>query len=661
MIRLSVILRVLVFLVITQELNASEIQLTVIHTNDMHSHFLGASPNIDYTPSITGEDRTRGGWARIATVIKQIRQNRTNPVLVVDAGDFLMGSLFHMLSREQAFELRLLHMMGYDAVTLGNHEFDLKPSGLVRILTSAHGAGKLPPVVFSNAVFDNDRNEDDGLQNIFDTGIVKPYRIIQKDGLRVGVFGLMGKDAAEVAPFASPVTFDDPVAAAQKMVRILKQIEKVDMVICLSHSGLSENKKKSEDEILARDVNGIDIIISGHTHTKIDRALLVNDTIIVQAWEYGKQVGVVDVVFENGKVSLKSYRLVEIDDTIDCDHEITSQIEAFESDVNRRVLADQNLTFREIIAETDFDLFLTTDESNLGNLIADSIRWYVHKNDDNLSDPAIHDTVAVISNGVIRDPIVRGKTGRIAVCDAFRAIPLGIGFDEDQTMGYPLITVYVYPSELKKTFEILTSIYPIKDSDYFLQVSGARFTYNPNRMIFDRITGIWLGDEEDGYRPLDYSDSNRTLLRVAADIYNATFLKVIGDFTWHILDIVPKDRYGTPVDDLKILRLDADTQKPGIQEVKEWKAVLAYFRSFADTDGDGLPNVPDKYRGKLGRNIVNAGWNPYTLLKRGTYVTWSAVTAFLLAALLLLTTGLFFLRKIKKRITGSGGKQADFP
>jgi 5'-nucleotidase len=559
-----------------------------------------------------------------------------------------MGSLFHMLSREKAFELRLLHRMGYDAVTLGNHEFDLKPEGLARILAGAHDSGQIPAIVLSNAVFDKNSNKDDALQKMFNRQIVTPYHVMKKDSLRIGLFGLMGKDAAEVAPFASPVTFDDPIATAKKMVKILRETEKVDMVICLSHSGLWENKKKSEDEILAREVNGIDIIISGHTHTKLDRALLVNDTIIVQAWEYGKQLGVLDVVFENGRVSLKNYRLAEINDTIGSDPVITSQIEAFEAAVNRQVLADENLTFREIIAETDFDLFLTTDESNLGNLIADSLRWYVDKNDANPSDTNAEATVAVISNGVIRDPIVRGKTGRIAVCDAFRAIPLGIGFDENETMGYPLITVYIYPSELKKTFEILTSIYPIKGSDYFLQVSGARFTYNPNRMMFDRVTEIWLGDEERGYQLLDCSDSNRTLLRVAADIYNATFLKVIGDFTWHILDIVPKDRNGNPIDDLKTMRLDADQQKSGIQEVKEWKAVLAYIRSFADTDGDGLPNVPDKYRGKLGRNVVEAGWNPYKLLKRGTYVTWSAFSALLLTALLVLAVSWLIIRKIRK-------------
>jgi len=632
--------------VFSSHISPVTLSLTIIHSNDMHSHFLGAAPNIDYTPSISGDDRTGGGWARIAALIKQVKQERSNPVMVVDAGDFLMGSLFHMLSREQAFELRLLSMMGYDAVGLGNHEFDLKPGGLARILASAQGAGKIPPLVASNVIFSAKSNKDDALETIFSQGVVKPFLVLEKQGLRIGIFALMGKDAAEVAPFASPVSFAEPIAAAQKMVTVLRETQSVDLVICLSHSGLSENPTKSEDEILARKVDGIDIIISGHTHTKVNDALQINNTIIVQSGAYGKQLGILDVNYADGRVSLNNYRLMEINDSIGGDADISEQIEAFEGEITRRVLAEAGLSFRAVIAETDFDLVLQTDESNLGNLIADSIRWYVNKFDSHPSNPGVNSLVSVISNGVIRDPIVRGASGQIAVCDAFRAIPLGIGFDQAQTMGYPLISIYVYPSEVKKTFEVLTSIYPMKGSDYFIQVSGAKFTYNPHRMIFDRVTDIWLGDEENGYQQLDYSKSNRTLIRIAADIYNATFLKVIGDYTWQILKIVPKDRNGNPIDDLKRMRIDADRQKPGIQELKEWQGVIAYIQSFTDTDANGLPNVPDKYRGKLGRNVVEASWNPYQLLRRGNYITWLTLAAMGMGVFILLGMVRFIVKKV---------------
>jgi 5'-nucleotidase len=624
----------------------AENAITIIHSNDMHSHFLGAPPNIDYTPSVTGDDRTLGGWARIATVIKKVKQESAHPVLVVDAGDFLMGSLYHMLSREEAFELRLLGMMGYDAVCLGNHEFDLKPEGLAQILARAHSTGKIPSLVSSNVVFSTESSKDDALEMIFNQGVVSSFRVLEKGDLRIGIFGLMGKDAAEVAPFASPVSFADPIAAARKMVKVLRETQNVDLVICLSHSGLSENKKKSEDEILASQVDGIDIIISGHTHTKVNEAKIINQTIIVQSWEYGKQLGILDIVYDKGRVSLKNYRSIEINDSIIGDADISEQINAFEGEINRRVLAPEGLAFRKIIAETDFDLVVQTDESNLGNLIADSMRWYINKFDYESSNPTGEPLVSVISNGVIRDPIVRGKSGQIAVCDAFRAIPLGIGFDEAQTMGYPLISIYVYPFELKKALEIFTSIYPMKGSDYFIQVSGVKFTYNPHRMIFDRVTEIWLGDEEGGYRQLDYSQSNQALIRIAADIYNATFLKVIGDYTWQILKIVPKDHNGNPVEDLKRMRIDADRQQPGIQELKEWQAVIAFIQSFADSDANGLPNVPDKYRQKLGRNVVEASWNPYHLVKRGNFITWLTLVALAMGVLILMGIARFLLKKV---------------
>ena len=186
--RLLTFLAPFLLIMISQQIIAAEKTITIVHSNDLHSHFLGAPPNIAYTPFITGDDETIGGFARIATVIKAVKQNRKNQVLVLDAGDFMMGSLFHMLSREHSFELRLLSMMGYDAVTLGNHEFDLKPDGLARILTTAHRLRQIPPLVLSNAVFSEESSKDDSLEKIFTRGIVKPYLILEKAGHRIGIF-----------------------------------------------------------------------------------------------------------------------------------------------------------------------------------------------------------------------------------------------------------------------------------------------------------------------------------------------------------------------------------------------------------------------------------------------------------------------------------------
>jgi 5'-nucleotidase / UDP-sugar diphosphatase len=603
---------------------AAEKTITILHTNDMHSHFMGFSPELDYTADKTGDDATIGGFARLATAIAHERKARTNPVLLIDAGDFTMGSLFHMLAREEAFELRIMKAMGYDLVTLGNHEFDLMPKGLARILTSGAAKG-MPEVVFSSAVFSAESDKDDTLEAAFKK-IVKPYTVKTIDGIKVGFFSVIGDIAIGDAPFASPVKFRNKFEASKEMVKLLREQEKVDMVVCISHSGVYLGSE-SEDEALAKKIPGIDVIISGHTHTRLDKPLVVNGVIIVQAYEYAKCLGVLDVAWENGKARVKNYRLVDINDSIAADMNIQRQVDGYIGLIDQAVLAQYNLAYWKVIAKTDFDLKTVEDETTIGNLITDSIRWYVNKYDSDPADPVTKVAVAVESNGVIRDHLLKGKTGKVCVADVFRTIPLGIGMDD--TMAYPLVTIYVYASELKKALEVLTSIYPMKGDAYFLQFSGLKFTYNPHRMIFDRVTGIWLGSEEEGFKELDYSSGNTQLYRIAANIYDTTFLKVVGDYTFHFLDIIPKDRKGQPIASLLDFRVDADKTRPGIQELKEWVGVIEFIRGFADTDRDGLPNIPEKYRDKQGRILKQPSWNPVSLLSHGTKLTWIAFAIFI--------------------------------
>ena len=599
-------------LCISSNILAAEKLLTIVHTNDLHSHIQGFSPEIDYRPDTVNADNTVGGWSRIATVIKNTKRERNNPILTLDAGDFSMGSLFHTLAREEAFELRLMKMMGYDAVTLGNHEFDLKPAGLARMILAAKAKGGMPQIVFSGAVFDKKNPADDSLAEVFDGNDVNDYIVLDRDGIKIGIFGMMGKNAAAVAPFATPVTFRDPLEVAREMVRILRVEEKVDIVICLSHGGLNDNSKGSEDEILARVVNGIDIIISGHSHTLHKTPIQIVNTIIVHAWVYGKHVGVLDISYDNRKVALKSYKTVVINSAIKGDAAIQQTIEGFKQKINKEFLAGFGLKYDQTIAQTNRDLIIDSGESPLGNMIADSMRWYINKYDADINDPSSLVAFAFESNGVIRDNLLMGKTGKITVGDLFRTIPLGIGTSE--TMGYPLITFYLYGYEIQRTLEILTSVAPLKGNNFFLQVSGLRFTYNPHRMIFDRVTSIEMGSEEEGYKSLNCSKSNRKLYRVAANIYNATFLKVVGTYTNHLLDILPKDKKGNPIKKLSNLRVDADKTRLGIQELKQWQGVIEYVQSFKQVDDHGVANLPDKYKVKLGRIVAKPSWNPLRIL-----------------------------------------------
>ncbi|HZX10029.1 MAG TPA: bifunctional UDP-sugar hydrolase/5'-nucleotidase [Acidobacteriota bacterium] len=625
-----------------------EKRLTIIHTNDLHSHLLGHSPNIDYTPETVNDDETLGGWARIATVIKGEKAARNHPVLVLDAGDFLMGTLFHMISREQAVELVLMKEMGFDLTTLGNHEFDLKPKGLSRILRAAESKGGMPQILASNLIFDPTEKADDALEQDFKKELVKSYVVLERDGIRIGFFGLMGKDADETSPFAWPVTFADPVETAQKMMSKLRKEEGVDIVICLSHSGIWDKKKKSEDEILAKKVSGIDIIISGHTHTKLTEPIFINDTIIVQAWAYGKAVGILDVALnENKTVLFKNYNLLEINDSIKGDERVSALIEAKKEIVEREVLEDRGLSFYQPLAETFYDLCLEDIETGLGNLLTDAIRWAVNKW---VYDPVRRSSkvrIALQSNGLIRSDIVRGRTGVVGVSDLFRVEPLGIGVDD--TMSYPLLTFYLYASEIKKAMEVPTSIYPKKGSDYFLQFSGLKVTYNPKRMIFDRVIEILIEDEDGTYAPLNTSSSNKELIRVTSNFFNSSFIKFVGDYTKNILKIVPKDERGNPISDLAAARVDKDPDTPGIQELKEWETIFEYMSTFEDRDGDGIRKIPERYSQPEGRFVSEPSLNPIKLLKGGNLLTWGAFLVLLVVIGLVLLIIFVLIKKIRKK------------
>ena len=642
-----VVICIAVFIFVTVSAFGAENSLTVIHTNDIHSQLMGLSPNSDYTPDGLMDDDTLGGFSRIATIIDEQKSRRDNPVLVLDAGDFMMGSLFHMIAREEAVELTLIYDMGYDVLTLGNHEFDLKPKGLARILTSAMKKGKLPTIVASNVVFDETDSADDSLKAAFDEGLVVPHLVLERDGIRIGFFGLMGIDAAEVAPFAYPVTFSDPMETARKEIGYLRDEENVDVVICISHSGLRDNPKNSEDELLASSVNGIDIIISGHTHTVQPEPIIMNNCIIVQAGSYGAWVGVLDVVVGDDGVRLDDYEYVAVDDTIVGNKMISDEISSYIEIINTDVLKPYGLNYYQDIAETDYDLKLVEAECGLGNLVTDAIRWSVDRREYDPADPETRVDFSIQSNGVIRTDILKGKTGIITLADLFRVVPVGIGVDD--TMGYPLTTFYLYASEIKKAMEVYTTIYPIKGSDYFLQISGLKVKYNPKRMPFDRVTEIYIEDENGEFIPLDYSSGNMELYKVATNYYNASFIKVVKNFTSGILTMVPKDRFGNPIDDLSEYVVDADPDTPGVQELKDWYAPIEYVMSFPDTDDNGLAEIPDRYRETEDRIVLEPSLNPVKLISGGNYLTWIAVGIALVVLMLITAAILIPVRLIKRK------------
>ncbi|MCB1193296.1 MAG: 5'-nucleotidase C-terminal domain-containing protein [Leptospiraceae bacterium] len=640
------LLRFFVLIVLSFPLFAEAKKLTIIHTNDLHSHILGFSPSIDYTPYTTEDDQTLGGYARIATLVKNIKSSQKNPTLWLDAGDFSMGTLFHLSIRQTGFELNLMKEMGMDATTIGNHEFDLKPSGLANIIESALKSGNIPNIVSSNFVFNKESSEDDALEELFKKEVIEPYKVIEADGLKIGIFGMLGKDAAEVAPFSKPIQFRDSVTVAKEMVKTLREKENVDVVIFLSHGGVFQNKDISEDEITAREVNGIDLIVSGHTSQKLLQPLNINNTLIVHTGDYGKNVGVANLLVENKQVKLEKYELVEINDSIPGDPVIQKKVESYIDYIDKNVLSEFNLRFFQVVAETDFDLKKDIIESNIGNIVADSMRWYVDQFEADPDDPTTKVDVALEGRGVIRDNILKGKTGKIVVADIFVVMPLGLGMDN--SMGYPLLSSYIYAWELKDALEIMASIAPIKEDKFNLRVSGLKFSYNPNRMIFDRVTEIYLGDEETGYKRLDYSKKNKRLYKVVANLYNSMLLSFVEKFTKGVLAITPKDKNGKPIKDLTLAIVDSNPQKQGIQELKQWPALIKYMQSFSDTDGNGISNIPEKYRTTLGRVQRISSWNPINLLSRANNITLFALVVVISLLGVIVGLGFFVYKKFRK-------------
>ena len=574
-------------------------RVVLLHTNDLHSHQNGTGPLADFSPTIPGDDTTLGGFARLATLVERERRDlRPGASLVpVDAGDFTCGSAFASLSRTHGAELQLLDAMGFLGTTLGNHELDWGPDGTAAVVESGLTGAEHLAVLASNLVFATEDPADDALETL-EGGLLQRHRIIETDnGLRIGLFGLLGNGAYLLAPHAVPMTIRDPAETAQEMVTLLRDGEGVDLVVCLSHGGVTEGDKVGEDEQIAAAVDGIDVIVSGHTHTLLDAPVVVNGTVIVQAGSYGRHLGRLVLVEGDEGFEVESWTALPVDDSVPGLPESLDRIAALEAALDGSLFAGQPAGYRDPIAVTDFDLLPAEyAESNLANLVSDAVRWTTAAH-----TPEGTIDVAFEANGVIREGLHAGETGEILLGDAFRVIPLGIG--PDQALGYPMLSFWLTGNELRLAMEVTVGIAPLLADSFFVQVSGLRIEYDPDGGFFSKVTAIHLGDEVGGYSavPLDTAADNPTLYHVAANLYLGQMLGVLKDFTGGALAIDPKDAAGTPYPAPVDALLDTDPEQPGIQELKLWQTLPEYLATFPVDPDSGLPRIPERYRQAQGR------------------------------------------------------------
>lgn len=569
-------------------------KLIILHTNDMHSNLTGFSPELEYSPCNTLDDETSAGFARIAAIIEKDKKKYPDNTLVLDAGDFLMGTFFHIFEENNGFQLGLMKKMGYDIVGLGNHEFDFGPESLTRIINTSLQNGEIPALTLANVEFDKKSEDDDMFADLYNIGIVRNYQIIEKDGLKIGVFGLIGDDAKQVAPNAKPVEITNRIKTAKKIVKVLENEEEVDFIICLSHSGVEKDKKGNwagEDVELAKKVDGIDLIVSGHTHTILTEPIWVNETPIVQSGSQGKNVGRFEINIHNGKIASAKYQLIPVNDEIKGDCNIHKEIAGRIRIVDEELLKPMGLGYYKPLAETDYELICEEygdlDSSNLGPLIADALHFYVNEFSTESTD------ITLIAAGVIRDKFRPGNNGTQTVTDVFRIVSLGEG--DDDIPGYPLAKVYLTAKELKSILELLLVAPKMKPS-YYCFYGGLELEYDSNKGLFKKIQSIKIGGEE-----IDLSKKNKTLYSLTANSYMLEFVGEIKSMTFGIIKVKPKDKNGEYITDNKTTWIDFDPKQEGTQEGKEWMAVVKYLQTFKDTDGNNVPNFPDKYRKPIQR------------------------------------------------------------
>ena len=610
--------------------------LDVVFTHDTHSHLNSFSTVID------GESTEVGGFARIKTVIDE--QKAENPdTLVVDGGDFSMGTLVQTVYEDEAAELRMLGAIGCEVTTFGNHEFDYRSSGLAQMLKSAAESGDvLPELVVCNVDWDamEAAGLNDGQQQIqsgFEEYGVKDYVVLQKGDVNVAVTGVFGVDALACAPTCE-LLFRDPVEAVRETVAEIKANEDVDMIVCVSHSGTWEDESKSEDEILAKSVPDLDLIISGHTHTELAEPIVHGDTYIVSTGEYGKKIGKLSMTQKSdGRWEITDYKLVPILSTITADGATQEKIDGFMEAVDTGYLADFGYTKDEVLAtnnvqfSTLHDLEYEHTEHNLGDLMSDAYVYAVENSDDFDGVPV---DVAVVPSGTVRDTYTAGD---ITVEQVFNSFSLGIG--PDGVPGYPLISVYLTGKELRTAAEIDASV-----SDYMttarLYMSGLHFTYNPNRMILNKVTDVYLTDENGSRVELE----DDKLYRVVADLYSGQMLSAVTDMSHGLLSLVPKYADGTPIEDFEdVIVMEGD------RELKAWDSIARYMQSFEDTDGDGIANVPSYYSQMHDRKVVDESRSLGDLVKSPNKYA-AMIIAVILIVIILVVLLIVLVVKLIKRI-----------
>lgn len=460
------------------EVNQSEepFSLTIMHVNDTHAR-------VDKFP-------------RLKTAVDTLRAESENHLLL-HAGDVFSGTLYFTIFEGLA-DLEMMNAIGFDAMTFGNHEFDKGPEALEKFVKDAQF-----PFVSANIDF----SKDPILNKYFHTTIVEAgegnngniYPAIVKNinGELVGIFGLTTEDTPSIASPGEHITFLDAKQVAEETVQHLEELG-INKIIALSHLGYTVEHQ------LAQEVDGIDVLVGGHSHTELPEGVLVEKdepTVIVQSGENLNNLGKVQVTFdENGVVQDYEATLLPLEN-YEADPDLLAKVEEYQEEIDELM--------QVVIGETTVHLDgeradVRTRETNLGNLIADGMVW-------KMKQFFPETTIALQNGGGIRASIDEGE---ITMGEIRTVLPF------DNT----LVAITLTGQELYEALENSVSQYPEHDGR-FLQVSGVKFKFDPNQPAGQRVWHVEVLNQEGEYVPLDleasYTVATNSFTAQGGDFYDS--------------------------------------------------------------------------------------------------------------------------------------------
>ena len=454
--------------------------LTILHTNDTHAHLESFQPF---------NEPLQGGVARRYTAIQQVKAEGGN-VILVDAGDAFQGTLFFNQWQGEE-ESHFMNVLGYQAMAVGNHEFDLGPAGLASFVQQAAF-----PVLSANL----DASTDPDLG-----GLIKAYTVLDVAGEKVGVFGLTTPDTAFISSPGPNVDFGDATDAAQAMVEALEG-QGINKIVALTHLGYSVDQK------LATAVDGVDVIVGGHSHTPLGdmegaqgpyptvvTAPGGDPVLVVTAYDWGRYLGRLDVSFDaNGKIETYEGKPIFIDESIPEDVGIAADVAKYAQPLEE--LQNQIVGQAAVNLEGDREL-VRSQETNLADLICDAMLW----------KSASEDTqICIVNGGGIRSSI---PAGDVSMGQVLEVLPFG---NQISTFG-------LKGSDLWAALEHGVSGYEDQNGA-FPQVGGMRYTFDPNQPAGSRITSVEVKSADGGYTPIDlgavYKMTSNEYMRGGGDGYD---------------------------------------------------------------------------------------------------------------------------------------------